>query len=287
MSCQKTQIYKYFSIEISTAKLMRMNIARILLLSLFVGSPALTLADVISKQVSYQSNGVSLQGYIAYQEEGVKKKPGVLVVHEWWGHNDYARRRAEMLAELGYVAFALDMYGDGKLAKHPDDAKKFMQEAMSDQVVFKNRFLSALDYVRQQENVDLSNVAAIGYCFGGGVVLNMARMGVDLKGVASFHGSLATKTPAKKDQITSQIIVFHGANDAFVSEQQLDDFRAEMLAAGAPHEIVVYEAVDHSFTNPEADMFAEKYSMPLSYDEEADEDSWAKLQIFLQRIFNQ
>ena len=264
-----------------------MNIVRILVLSYFIVSPHTLWADVISKQVNYQSNGVSLQGFIAYQDEGDQAKPAVLVVHEWWGHNDYARRRAEMLADLGYVAFALDMYGDGKVASHPEDAKKFMQEAMSDQVAFKNRFLAALDYVRQQESVDASNIAAIGYCFGGAVVLNMARTGVELKGVASFHGSLATKTPAKQDQVISQIMVFHGGNDAFVPEQQLEDFRAEMLSADVQHEIVVYEAVDHSFTNPDADMFAEKYSMPLSYDEEADADSWAKLQIFLQRIFNQ
>jgi len=266
-------------------KIAAMNIVNIFLLSILILSPAVAIAGVTSQQVSYQSNGVTLQGYIAYQEEGDQAKPAVLVVHEWWGHNDYARRRAEMLAELGYVAFALDMYGDGKVANHPDDAKKFMHEAMSDQEAFKNRFLSALDYVSQQENVDSSNIAAIGYCFGGGVVLNMARMGVDLKGVASFHGSLATKTPAKQGQVTSQVIVFHGANDAFVPEQQLDDFRAEMLVADVQHEVVVYEAVDHSFTNPDADMFAEKYSMPLSYDEEADVDSWGRLQIFLQQVF--
>jgi dienelactone hydrolase len=262
-----------------------MKIMRILLLSLLILSPSMTLAEVVTKQVNYQSNGATLKGYLAYQEQGAQVKPAVLVVHEWWGHNDYARRRAEMLAELGYVAFALDMYGDGKVANHPDDAKKFMQEAMSDQVAFKSRFLAALDYVLQQENVDSSNIAAIGYCFGGGVVLNMARLGVDLKGVASFHGSLATKTPAKKGQTTSQVMVFHGGSDAFVPEQQLESFRAEMVAAEVQHEIVVYEAVDHSFTNPLADMFAEKYSMPLSYDEEADADSWEKLQLFLERLF--
>ncbi len=184
------------------------------------------------------------------------------------------------------MAFALDMYGDGKVANHPDETKKFMQEAMSDQEAFKNRFLSALNYVRQQDNVDGTNLAVIGYCFGGGVVLNMARMGVNLKGVASFHGPLSTKTLAKKGQVASQVMVFHGGNDAFVSEQQLEDFRSEMLAANVQHEIVVYEGIDHSFTNPDADMFVEKYSMPLSYNEEADADSWAKMETFLKRIFN-
>ena len=264
-----------------------MKITHLLLLSCYILFPSLVLADIVTQQVSYQSKGVSLQGYLAYPEKSTGPIPAVLVVHEWWGHNEYARRRAEMLAELGYVAFALDMYGDGKVANHPDDAKKFMQEAMSDPQAFKGRFLSALDYIRQYEKVDSSNIAAIGYCFGGAVVLNMARTGVDLKGVASFHGSLSTKTPAEKGQVVPEIIVFHGGNDVFIPQQQLNDFREEMLAADTQHEIIVYPAVDHSFTNPEADMFAEKYSMPLSYDEEADADSWGKLQLFLQRVLNQ
>ncbi|MDW3095555.1 MAG: dienelactone hydrolase family protein [Gammaproteobacteria bacterium] len=262
-----------------------MTLRFILLTSLIFFAHMLN-AEVVSKQVSYQSNGDPLKGYLAYQDDGEQKKPAVLVVHEWWGHNDYARRRADMLAELGYVAFALDMYGDGKVANHPDDAKKFMQEAMGDEKAFKDRFLSALHYVQQLNNVDSTKIAAIGYCFGGAVVINMARMGVDLKGVASFHGSLATSTPAKKDTVVAQVIVFHGANDAFIPEQQLEDFRSEMLAANVSHEVIVYEAVDHSFTNPDADMFAEKFSMPLSYDQDADVDSWEKLQIFLKKIFN-
>lgn len=259
---------------------------RIILLACLLLFTHMLNAGVVSKQVSYQSNGVALQGYLAYQNDGDQNKPAVLVVHEWWGHNDYARRRANMLAELGYVAFALDMYGEGKIANHPDDAKKFMQEAMSDQVAFKNKFLSALSYVQKLSNVDATKIAAIGYCFGGAVVLNMARMGVDLKGVASFHGSLATKTPAEIDTVTAQVMVFHGANDAFIPEQQLEDFRSEMQVANVTHEIIVYEAVDHSFTNPEADIFAEKFGMPLSYDQDADVDSWAKLQIFLKKVFN-
>ncbi len=259
---------------------------RLILLACLILFTHMLNAEVVSKQVSYQSNGVALQGYLAYQDDGEQDKPAVLVVHEWWGHNDYARRRADMLAELGYVAFALDMYGEGKIANHPDDAKRFMQEAMSDQLAFKNKFLSALSYVQKLNNVNATKIAAIGYCFGGAVVLNMARMGIDLKGVASFHGSLATKTPAEKDIVAAQVMVFHGANDVFVPEQQLEDFRNEMQAANVEHEVVVYEAVEHSFTNPEADIFAEKFSMPLSYDEDADIDSWAKLQIFLKQVFS-
>ena len=264
-----------------------MNIARMFLLVSISVSSSNLFADLISKQIEYQSNGVSLKGYLSYQDDGEIKKPAVLVVHEWWGHNEYARRRADMLAKLGYVAFALDMYGDGKVADHPDDAKKFMQEALGDQVALTARFLSALDYVRQQDGVDETKSAAIGYCFGGGVVLNMARKGIDLDAVVSFHGSLATKTPAEKGQVLAKVLVFHGGNDAFISEQQVESFRGEMAAAEVTHEVVVYDGVDHSFTNPDADMFAEKYSMPLSYDQEADNDSWMQMKQFLEREFNQ
>ena len=261
-----------------------MNITRILLFLTVIITPSMLMAELVSKEVSYQSNEVSLRGYLAYNDDGNENKPAVLVVHEWWGHNAYARRRAEMLADLGYVAFALDMYGGGKVADHPDDAKKFMLEALNDHSVLKHRFQSALEYVSQQENVDANNIAAIGYCFGGGVVLNMARAGVDLKGVVSFHGSLATKTPATKDGVVAEVLVFHGGNDAFIPEEQLDAFRDEMDAANANYQVVVFEGVDHSFTNPDADTFAEKYSMPLSYDEEADQESWAGMEKFLARV---
>ncbi len=247
-------------------------------------SPMLA-AEVIGRPVSYQANGVSLQGYLVSPSGSQDKMPAVLVVHEWWGHNQYARRRAEMLAELGYVALALDMYGEGKVASHPDDAKKFMQEALSDPGALTDRFLAALAFVRSLDNVDTSNIAAIGYCFGGGVVLNMARMGIDLKGVVSFHGSLVTNSAAEKDAVNSEVLVFHGANDAFITQQQLAQFEQKMKSVNASYQVIVYEGVEHSFTNPEADMFAEKFSMPLSYDEEADTDSWEKMQLFFKRIF--
>ena len=244
-------------------------------------------AELVTQDIVYESQGVPLQGYLAYDASNKSKRPAVLVVHEWWGHNAYARKRAEMLAQLGYVAFALDMYGNGKVTDHPDDAKKFMQQAISDQESLQKRFKAALDLVKQNEFVDSDNIAAIGYCFGGGVVLNMARSGADLKSVVSFHGSLATKTPVQQGQVKAKVVVFHGGNDAFIPAEQVEAFEQEMTAANVDYDLIVYDGADHSFTNPAADQIGERHSMPVGYDEEADLDSWQKMQGYFAQIFMQ
>jgi len=151
-------------------------------------------AEIQTEEVQYKQGEVTLKGYLAYDDSVDGKRPGVLVVHEWWGHNPYARKRAEMLAELGYTAFAVDMYGDGKLADHPETAGEFSSAVMQDITgIGKARFLAALDQLKQHSTTDPKRIAAIGYCFGGGTVLHMARLGVDLDGVVSFHGSLSTE----------------------------------------------------------------------------------------------
>lgn len=250
--------------------------------------PSLLCAELVTRQLHYQAAGLSLQGYLAYSKsQQALLKPAVLVVHEWWGHNAYARKRAEMLAELGYVAFALDMYGDNRLAHHPDDARKFAQEALSDQAMLKKRFLAALDYVKRLDNVDKQSVAAIGYCFGGAVVLNMARAGVDLAGVVSFHGALATDTPAGKNKVSAKVLVLHGGNDAFIPEQQVAAFESEMKNARVDYQLVIYQGAEHSFTNPQADSIAARFGMPLRYHQQADLDSWQKMQTFFDSIFFQ
>src|SRR5512143_934897 len=164
-------------------------------------------AKVTGKDVEYTAGGVTLKGYLAYDTAKKGKSPGVLVVHEWWGLNDYARERARMLARLGYTALAVDMYGEGKTATHPDDAGKFSSELMQNFDTAKARFLAAEDFLKMQPTVDPGRIAAIGYCFGGGVVLNMARQGADLKGVASFHGSLAAVKPAQPGVAKAKILV--------------------------------------------------------------------------------
>jgi dienelactone hydrolase len=246
-----------------------------------------TLAGVQTEVIKYEIDGEPYTGYLAWDDAVEGERPGILVVHEWWGHNDYARKRAEMLAELGYTAFALDMYGSGKLAEHPDDAKKFMQAVVQNMPTAEKRFAFALNLLREQPTVNADEVAAIGYCFGGGMVLHMARAGMDLDGVVSFHGSLGTEQPAQPGQVMAEVLVFNGEADPFVPAEQVDAFQQEMEAAGVDFRLVNYPGVKHSFTNPGADEFGKRFEMPLKYDEAADKDSWSEMQAFFKRIFSE
>lgn len=242
------------------------------------------LAAVEGREVSYSADGTTLKGWLAYEGHAPGKRPAVLVVHEWWGHNDYARKRANMLAELGYVALAVDMYGDGKQALHPSDAGKFSGEVSANRPMAKARFEAAMKVLRADPRVDGSKLAAIGYCFGGSVVLNMAREGEPLLGVASFHGGLATDTPAQPGKVTAKIRSFTGAADKMIPPAQVQAFEREMQAAGVDYKAVVYPGVVHSFTNPDADAYGKKFNLPLAYDAAADQDSWRQLQQFLAEV---
>jgi dienelactone hydrolase len=241
--------------------------------------------NVKGKEVSYRSGSTVMKGYLAYDKNIKGKRPGVLVVHEWWGHNEYVRKRARMLAEMGYAALALDMYGDGRQAMHPDDAGKFSSELMKNFDVAQARFTAAMDFLKKQRIVDPGEIAAIGYCFGGGVVLNMARQGADLKGVASFHGGLAAVKPARPGAVKAKILVLHGGDDKFATMEQIAAFKKEMTDAGADFQFITYPGAMHSFTNPDADKFAKKFNLPLGYNAEADKKSWEELKKFLERIF--
>lgn len=245
------------------------------------------VSAVETKELTYEVGGKKFSGFLAYPvSEQSKQYPGVLVVHEWWGLNDYARRRARMLAESGYVALALDMYGEHKMAHNPDDAMKFMTEATEKPEAAKSRFDTALELLKSQSQTDPERIAAIGYCFGGAVVLNMARAGTDLDGVASFHGSLQPMIPeSMRSGIKSQVIVFNGADDPFVPQEQRDAFRQEMDAAGVNYEFIDYPGAKHSFTVSEADALGVQFNMPLKYDAEADADSWQRLLVFFNQIF--
>ena len=244
-----------------------------------------TLAEIKGKEVIYSAGDTTLKGYLAVDTAKSGQRPAVLIVHEWWGHNDYARKRAQMLAKLGYTALAVDMYGDGKQASHPKDAKKFSGEVFSNMPAAKARFLAAIDLLKSQPSVDGDKIAAIGYCFGGGVVLAMARMGVDLDGVASFHGSLGTPAPAKKGAVKGKVLVLNGAADPFVKPESIDAFKKEMAAANVDYKLISYPDAKHSFTNPEADSFGQKFKLPLQYNKKADQQSWAELQTFFKDIF--
>jgi dienelactone hydrolase len=242
-------------------------------------------AAVQGREVSYSANGITLKGYIAWDDAVKGKRPGILVVHEWWGHNEYARRRARMLAEQGYTALALDMYGNGKQARHPDDAQKFSSEIASNEPLAKARFEAALDVLRQEPTVDAASIGAVGYCFGGSVALNMARIGEPLKVVLSFHGGLGTTHPARPGMVKARIASFTGEDDPFIPAKQVAVFREEMDAAGVNYKVVTYPGARHAFTNPEADKYGQEFNLPLAYNEVADKDSWSMGLAFLAEAF--
>jgi dienelactone hydrolase len=252
---------------------------------LLADSSAQAKPNIEGTTVEYSAKGVVMKGYLAYDKNISGKRPGVMVVHEWWGLNDYARKRACMLAEQGYAAMAIDMYGDGKQAEHPDDAGKFSSELMKNFSTAKDRFIAAMEFLKAQPMVDPNKIAAIGYCFGGGIVLNMARQGVDLRGVASFHGSLAAVAPAERGSVKAGILVLHGADDKFITREQIEAFKIEMKNAGADFRFIAYPGALHSFTNPEADEYGKKFKIPVAYNAEADKKSWKELKKFLKQIF--
>lgn len=243
--------------------------------------------NLVKQEVEYNSEGTILKGFMVYDNSIEGKRPGVLVVHEWWGHNDYARDRARMLAELGFTALAVDMYGDGKKADHPEDAQKFAGAIFNNIKTGEERFLAAYNFLKEQETVDQNNIAAIGYCFGGAVVLHMARIGMDLKAVTSFHGGIQAITPAEQGKVKAFILVCNGADDPFVTQEQIDAFKKEMDVAKARYKFINYEGTAHSFTNPNADSLGKKFNMPLAYNEKADKESWLEMQNIFKKVFGE
>ncbi len=252
-----------------------MRIARVVALTALISAFASSaFAAVKSRVVDYTLDGVPLQGYMAWNDASKAKRPGVLIVHEWWGHNEHARRAADRLAAAGYVAFALDMFGKGKLAAHPQDAQGFVAESMKDPATIPTRFNAALAMLKQDLRVDTTRIGAIGYCFGGGVVLSMARAGAPLKVVGTFHGSLATDHAAEPGAIKAKLLVQTGDADPFIPADAVAAFEKEMTAAGASYRLIHYPGVKHSFTNPAAG----KYGMDaLAYNADAEKKSWAEL----------
>lgn len=240
---------------------------------------------VNGSEISYSVDTLEMKGYIAYDENSTEKRPGVLVIHEWWGHNDYARKRADMLAEMGYVALAVDMYGDGKQAGHPEDAGKFAMSVMGNIDAAKARFEKAVETLKNNPNVDADKIAAIGYCFGGSVALTMANSGMDLDGVAAFHSGLQLPVPPEQGKLTAKVLVCNGAADPFVPAEQVDAFKAQMDEAGADYKYIGYEGALHGFTNPDATAMGEKFELPLKYDAKVDEQSWNELKNFFAGIF--
>ena len=239
---------------------------------------AIAAGAVRTRDIEYMQDGTKLHGHLAWDDAIKGKRPGVLVVHEWWGMNEHARHQAERLARAGYVGFALDMYGDGKVTTHPQDAQAFAAEATKDPAVVAARFDAAREQLERDPHVDPKRIGAIGYCFGGGIVLGMARSGADLGAVATFHGALGTEHPAEPGKVRAPILVMTGTADPFVPPEQVAKFEQEMKAAGANVRIIRYPGAKHAFTNPRAGT----YGMPqLAYNANADRKSWAAMLSFL------
>ena len=236
------------------------------------------------ENVTYSGNGVTMDGYVVYDANKEGKRPAILVVPEWWGLVDYPKMRARKLAELGYIAMAIDIYGNGKVADNPGDAGKMAGPFYQNLKMTKSRFDAALAKLKTYSQVDTNNIAAIGYCFGGGVVLNVARLGDELKGVVSFHGTLAG-APADKNLLKAKILVCHGMADQLVKPEEVEKFKKQMDSIGADYTFKQYPNATHAFTNPASDANAEKFKMPVKYNPEADSASWNDMKDFFARIF--
>jgi dienelactone hydrolase len=249
---------------------------------LLAGPGASLAADVQTKEVTYKQGDTELTGFFAWDAQAKGRQPGVVVVHEWWGHNEHARNQAKRLAQAGYVGFALDMYGKGKVTTHPKDAQAFMEAATKDPAVVKARFEAALAELRKDPHVDPEKTAAIGYCFGGAIVLSMARMGVNLDAVASFHGALGSLPPVAPGGVKARVLVLNGEDDPMITPQQIEAFEKEMDAAKASYEFVNLPHARHSFTNPDA---AKAGMDALAYNPEADKDSWARMLKMFGEVF--
>lgn len=259
---------------------MRSIFALALLTSLVMSHAA--SAKIVTQSIAYKHGDVQLEGYLAFDDAAPGKKPGVLVVHEWWGLNDYARKRARMLAEMGYVAFALDMYGKGQVTKNPKQAGEWANHMRGDMNLWIGRAKAGLQVLRKQENCDTSRVAAIGYCFGGSTVLTLATRGEDLKAVVSFHGALPALTADQAKSTKAELFIANGADDTFISADSIKSYRAALDEAKVDYQFVNYPGAVHSFTNPDADSFNLKGA---SYNVDADHKSWARMKELFDKVF--
>lgn len=246
--------------------------------------PAMKEPKLKEETVTYKLDSSTRNNFVVYDENIEGKRPAVLVIHEWWGLNDYAKMRARELAKLGYIAMAVDMYGDGKMGEDPTAAQNLATPFYMKPETAKPIFDAALNKLKEYGQADASKIAAIGYCFGGAQVINLAKMGEDLKGVVSFHGNLAVMPP-NKDMLKAPILVCQGAVDQFVPQTEVELFKKQMDSVGAKYTLKIYEGATHSFTNPNATAMGEKFKLPIAYNAAADTASWKDMQDFFHQIF--
>jgi len=239
-------------------------------------------AQVVTKPITYRQGGVTLQGTLAYDDAISGKLPGILVIHEWWGLNAYARSRAEKLAKMGYVAFALDMYGKGKHTEHPDQAAAWMKAVNGNMQLWQQRAIAGLDVLKSQPQVDPDRMAAIGYCFGGATVQVLAYSGAHLKGIVSFHGSLMPPSAEQGAKTKAKMLICQGAQDPFNPPDTVMQFIKAMNATSIDWQMIIYGNTRHSFTNPDAD----KHGMAaLAYNPSSDRRSWQHMILFFNELF--
>jgi dienelactone hydrolase len=234
--------------------------------------------------IEYRLDTLKMNGYVAYDAGKEGKRPIVLVVPEWWGLTDYPRSRAKQLAELGYLAMAVDMYGNGKTVDNPTDAQMMSMPFYQNPQIGYKRLMAALDKIKSDPRADTSRIAAIGYCFGGGMVLNAARLGANMNGVVSFHGSLIG-APARKDLLKAKILVCHGEADPFVPGKDVEAFKKSMDSISANYTFKSYPNALHAFTNPGATELGKRFNLPIAYNAAADSASWKDMKEFFGKIF--
>lgn len=246
-----------------------------------VGLSALpAAATIVTYPVEYSQGGTKLIGYMAHDDAVSGKRPGVLVVHEWWGLNDHAKMRAEALAAMGYVAFAIDMYGEGLTTRDPKEASRLSGHLRSTPLM-RERALAGLEMLKRNDLVDRSRLAAIGFCFGGTTVLELAYTGADLKAVVTFHGGLTDPKPEDMGKVRAKILVLHGAEDPYVKPEAISSFQSTMAQAGVDWQMISYGGTVHSFTNPGAGTDPSK---GLAYNPVAAERSWRHMAVFFEEV---
>lgn len=269
-------IFEVFNIKNTMRKIKFFVIIMLTLISVNA------ISQIHTENVEYKDGTVTLEGYIAYDESFKDTRPGILIVHEWTGINDYTKSRCEQLARLGYFAFAADIYGKDFRPHNSEEAGKLASLYKNDRQLMRKRINLALDEIKKQKQVNTEKIATIGYCFGGTVALELARSGADIKGIVSFHGGLDTPNQDDAKNIKAKILVLHGGDDPFVSPEQLENFKKEMKDAGVDYQIFIYGGAVHSFTNPNS---GNDPSKGAAYNEKADKRSWEAMKTFFNEIF--
>jgi len=254
------------------------------LLMLAMATPA--MAAIKEVPVTYKDGETTLKGFIVYDTAKEGKRPGIVMVHEWWGITQHVHNEARTLAAQGYTAFIADMYGDARTADNPKDAGALSSSVMKSPQTMESRFNAARQQLASNPTVDPTRIGAVGYCFGGAVVLNMARAGADLAGVVGYHASLGLNTPAPAPgTVKAKILILNGADDPFVKKEQYATLRHDLDAAKVDYRVVEYPGAVHAFTNPEATELGKKFNLPLRYDAKVNEEAKGEASKFFDVVF--